>query len=59
MLQNYDFLPFQCKIAESAHAGGRQRVKEMGQFVEQSSCLARGGGGGYSHIWAILVRAAE
>ena len=53
MLQNYDFLPFQCKFAESAHAGGRQRVKEMGQFVEQSSCLARGGGGGYTHIWAI------
>ena len=52
MLQNYDFLPFQCKIAESAHAGGRQRVKEMGQFVEQSSCLARGGGG-YTQIWAI------
>ena len=51
MLQNYDFLPFQCKFAESAHAGGRQRVKEMGQFVEQSSCLAPGGG--YSHIWAI------
>ena len=25
---------------KSAKAGGRQRVKEMGQFVEQGSCLA-------------------
>ena len=41
MLQNSFFAVPVLICRKSAQAGGRQRVKEMGPFVEQSSCLAQ------------------
>ena len=40
MLQNSFFAVPVLICRKSAQAAGRQRVKEMGQFVEQGSCVA-------------------
>ena len=39
MLQNSFFAVPVLICRKSAQAAGRQRVKEMGQFVEQGSCV--------------------
>ena len=40
MLQNSFFAVSVLICRKSAQAGGRQRVKKIGQLVEQGSCLA-------------------
>ena len=40
MLQNSFFAVPVLICRKSAQAAGRQRVKEMGQFVEQGRCVA-------------------